>query len=402
MKRGCFSSVYGRRPVADSETRPLRIYCIAGEPSGDLLAGRLIAAIRRATDRPVEFFGIGGETMSREGLQSLFPIVELSVMGIAEILPRVFHLLRRMRETAEDIRRIRPDVVVTIDAPAFCFGVLKRLGDFPVRKIHYVAPSVWAWRPGRVHKYARVFDHLMALLPFEPPYFEREGLKTSFVGHSVVEAGIDKADGAAFRENRGISAETPLLCVLPGSRLGEVTRHFEAFSGAVDILRRRHSGLSIVVPTIPGLAELIRAKTAGWSLPVIVVETEQERYAAMVASDCALAASGTVALELAMAKTPSVIAYRIHPLSYLILKGLIKVEFVNLVNLLLGRRAVPEFLQGDCRSDLLAEAVDRLLNDAEARAGQVAAYEEAVAKLVNGNKKPSDAAAEYVLGVIGV
>lgn len=401
MKRGCFSSVYGRRTVADSLRQPLKLYLIAGETSGDLLAGRLIAALRRATDRPIEFYGVGGETMTREGLQSLFPMVELSVMGIAEILPKAFQLMRRMRETARDIRRVEPDVVVTVDAPAFCFGVLKRLGDFPVKKIHYVAPSVWAWRPGRVDKYARVFDHLMALLPFEPPYFEKAGLKTSFVGHSVTEAGIDKADGTAFRARHGISVEAALLCVLPGSRMGEVTRHLQPFGGAVEILRQRHPDLSIVVPTVPGVAEFVRTKTAGWPLPVIVVETGNERFAAMAASDVALAASGTVALELAMAKTPSVIAYRVHPLTHLIVKRLIKIDFANLVNLLVGRGAIPEFLQDECRSDLLAEAADRLLNEGDARARQVAAYEEALGKLVNGKKEPSVAAAECVLCVIG-
>ena len=402
MKRGYFSSVYGRRPVPDIQRRTLKLYIIAGEPSGDLLAGRLIAALRHATDREVEFYGVGGETMSREGLKSLFPMVELSVMGIAEILPQAFLLMRRMRETARDIRRVQPDVVVTVDAPAFCFGVLKRLGNFPVRKIHYVAPSVWAWRPGRVHKFARVFDHLMALLPFEPPYFERAGLKTSFVGHSVAEAGGEKADGAAFREQHRIAVGAPLLCVLPGSRMGEVTRHLDPFGGAVGILRERYPGLSIVVPTIPTLAEFVRAKTTGGPVPVIVVETETERFAAMVASEVALAASGTVALELAMAKTPSVIAYRVHPLTHLILKRLIKIEFANLVNLLLKRRAVPEFLQSDCRSDLLAEAVGGLLNDPAAREEQVLAYSEAVAMLVNDGKPPSKAAAECVLKVIGV
>jgi len=388
--------------VADNETQPLKLYLIAGEPSGDLLAGRLIAALKRATDREVEFYGVGGEAMSREGLQSLFPMFELSVMGIAEILPQAFHLMRRMRETARDIRRVRPDVVVTVDAPAFCLGVLKRLGDFPVRKIHYVAPSVWAWHPGRAHKFARVFDHLMALLPFEPPYFERAGLKTSFVGHSVAEAGVEKADGVAFRAHHRIAVGAPLLCVLPGSRMGEVTRHLEPFGGAVDILRQRHPGLSIVVPTIPALAEFVRSKTTQWPLPVIVVETETERFAAMVASDIALAASGTVALELAMAKTPSVVAYRVHPLTHLIVMGLIKIEFANLVNLLLERRAVPEFLQGDCRSDLLAEAVGCLLNDGAARAEQVSAYREAVAMLVIDEKEPSAAAAKCVLKVVGV
>jgi len=385
--------------VTDREAAPLKLYLIAGEPSGDLLAGRLISALRQMTGGEISLHGIGGDAMAREGLRSLFPMRELSVMGIAEVLPKAFHLLRRMKETAKDIRRVNPDVLVTVDAPAFCFGVIKRLKGFPVWKIHYVAPTVWAWRPGRAVKFARVFDHLMTLLPFEAPYFEKVGLKTSFVGHAVIETGIGKADGAAFRGDLGIAPHKPLLCVLPGSRMGEVTRHLEPFGGAVKRLQQQHKNLSVVLPTVPSLADFVRAETKKWPLPVFIVEGEAERFAAMRASDVALAASGTVALELAIARTPSIIAYRIHPLTYFIVKRLIRVEYINLINLLLGRSAIPEYIQEKCRDDFLAEAVHHLFADEAARAAQIEAYDEAVAMLSVGDEMPSEAAATCVLEI---
>ena len=386
--------------MADSERPPLKLYFIAGEPSGDLLAGRLMAGIKRTADRPVSFAGVGGETMEREGLKSLFPMRELSIMGVAEILPKAFHLIRRMRQTAKDIRRVAPDILITVDAPAFCFGVIRRLGGFPVRKIHYVAPTVWAWRPKRAEKFAKVFDHLMTLLPFEPPYFEKVGLRTTFVGHSVIEAGVDKADGIAFRANHGVALDAPLLCVLPGSRMGEATRHLGPFGETVARLQTEHPALSVVVPTVSAIAEFVRSETRSWAVPVIVVENEPERFAAMAASNVALAASGTVALELAIARTPSVIAYRVHPLTHRIVKRLIKVRYANLVNLLLDKGAIPEFLQARCRAGLLTEAVNRLLVDGEARSAQITAYDRAVDMLSAGGSAPSDAAAACVLGLI--
>lgn len=359
-----------------------------------------MAAIRRTADRPVSFAGVGGETMEREGLKSLFPMRELSIMGVAEILPKAFHLIRRMRQTAKDIRRVAPDILITVDAPAFCFGVIRRLGGFPVRKIHYVAPTVWAWRPKRAEKFARVFNHLMTLLPFEPPYFEKVGLRTTFVGHSVIEAGVDKADGIAFRAQHGVASDAPLLCVLPGSRMGEVTRHLGPFGETVARLQTEHPALSVVVPTVPAIAEFVRSETRSWAVPIIVVENERERFAAMAASNAALAASGTVALELAIARTPSVIAYRVHPLTHRIVKRLIKVRYANLVNLLLDKGAIPEFLQDRCRAGLLTEAVNRLLVDGEARSAQIAAYDRAVDMLSAGGRDPSDQAAACVLGLI--
>lgn len=379
--------------------RPLRVFIIAGEPSGDALGVRLMGAIRRASGDGVEFTGIGGPRMASEGLSSLFPMSELSVMGLAEVLPRAIRLLRRMAQTAAEIRRQRPDVVVTIDAPSFCFGVLRRVRDVPARKIHYVAPQVWAWRPARARKVAGMLDHLMVLLPFEVPFFERVGLGTTFVGHPVLECGVRQADGRRFRATHGIAPDKPLLCLLPGSRRGEVLRHLPPFADAAARLHAKFPGLTVVVPTVPTVEAVVRSHAGTWPMPVIVTAEDAGKYDAMAAADAALAASGTVALELALSAVPTVIAYRVNPLTAAVVRRMLRVMYCNLVNLLLEREAVPEFLQEKCRGDLLAEAVARLMTDGAAADAQRAAVAEALAMLSPGNRSPSDAAAAVVLGI---
>lgn len=383
-------------------TGPL-IYLIAGEPSGDVLGARLMAALKQATGGQVRFAGIGGERMLAEGLDSLFPMEELTLFGLAELLSRLPHLIRRIAETAADIVQHRPDAVVTIDAPDFCFRVLKKVRrvDSAIPLIHYVAPTVWAWRPGRAKKIARFLDHLLVLLPFEPPYFEAVGLPATFVGHPIVEAGVGQGDGLRFRAHHNIPPDTPLLCVLPGSRHSEVKVLLPDFAGALTILKQQCPTLRVVVPTVGKVAHEVRAAAARWPVPSLVVEGDGDKYDAMAASDAALAASGTVALELALARLPAVIAYRIHPLTYRLYRHLIRVKYANLVNIMLDRMLVPERLQDDCRSDLLADAVSVLLTDPTARRKQVEGVVE-VARWLGQDREqtPSQRAAAAVLAVI--
>ena len=340
---------------ATSDTGPAHplIFIVAGEPSGDALGARLMQALKKKTRNRVSFAGIGGDRMEEEGIKSLFPMAELSVMGAAEVLPRLAQLLGRIREAAEAIDRRPPSALVTIDSPDFNFRVLKRLGkkDFPF--IHFVAPSVWAWRPGRAKKVAGILDHLIALLPFEPPYFEVEGLKTTFVGHPVLESGADAGDGPGFRARHGFSGDDPIIAVLPGSRMGEVTRLGPVFAETLFLLKKKFPGLRAVVPTVAPVASTVRRLTAEWPVPALVLEGDPEKYDAFAAADIALAASGTVALELALAGTPAVITYKTNPLTALIGKVLFKARYVHIVNLVLDREAVPELLQGACRPDFL-------------------------------------------------
>ncbi len=380
-------------------SRPL-IFLVAGEPSGDLIGARLMGALKELTGGEVDFAGIGGERMAEQGLNSLFPMEELSIMGLAEILPRARHLLRRIAETADTAQRLSPDVMVTIDAPGFSFRVGRRLPDRRFPLIHYVAPTVWAWRPGRARKIAQFLDHLLVLLPFEPPYFEREGLPATFVGHPIIETAAGTGDGARFRAEHGIPADARLLCVLPGSRRTEVTKLLPVFGETVRLLAEARPGLRVVVPTVAGVEQQVRAAVDQWPGNPVVFRGDQVKHDAFAASDAALAASGTVALELAMARLPSVIAYKVQPLTAWIARRLIKVRYANLVNIILDRPAVPEFLQDDCRPALLAPAVLKLIDDPAESAAQRQAAAEAVRSLGQGGTPPSARAAAVVLEVV--
>ncbi len=377
----------------------MRIVLIAGEPSGDVLGARLMAALRRAAGEAIALEGIGGEQMTAAGLASRFPMAELSHMGLVELLPHLPRLLRRIGETARWLRRSPPDLLVTIDAPGFCLRVARRLRGSGIPILHYVAPTVWAWKPGRAARLARLCDHLLALLPFEPPYFTRYGLPCTYVGHPALETMMGVPDGRGFRERHGIPAEAPVICLLPGSRAFELRLLMPIFGAAVRRLAERHQGLRVVLPTVGPVAEAAEAAAHALGVPTTVVLDPAAKRDAFAASDVALAASGTVAVELAVVGTPAVIAYRARPLTAAIVRRLIKVKYASLVNLLLDREVTPELLQENCRPEKLAEALDRLLAVPEARAAQRSAYGEALAKLaVEG--RPSDRAAAVALAMI--
>lgn len=374
------------------------LYLIAGEESGDILGGRLIRAIA-SRDPTIRFAGIGGGRMQAAGLaSSLFPMRELSLMGLAEVLPSLVRLKRRLEETVADIAATRPAALVTIDAPAFTLRVAARVhGALPV--IHYVAPQVWAWRRGRAKKIARVVDRLLCLLPFEPPVFQAVGLNASFVGHPVLESGMDRGNGARFRAAHAISPDAPLIAVLPGSRRAEVVRLLPAIFATLGRLAR--PGLRVVVPTVAAVEEVVRR--AAWPAEAIfVAAATRERADALAAATSALCKSGTATLEVALAGCPMLVLYRLNPLTSLIARRLITVRFASLVNLLAGREVAPEFLQENCNAELMTPPLARLLDDPEARAAQRAGFREALASLAApGGLAPSEAAAEAVLEAIG-
>ena len=365
---------------------------VAGEPSGDLLGARLMQALVARTGGRVRFSGIGGEAMAAAGLDSLFPMTELSIMGLAEILPRVPRLLRRLSQTRDAALAARPDVLVTIDSPGFAFRLAKRLRGRGIPLVHYVAPSVWAWRPGRAKTVAGFLDHLLTLLPFEPPYFERHGLACSFVGHPAIEGGMAEADGSRFRDHHGI-AEAPMLAVLPGSRAMEVERHLPIFEATVGRLRQRWPDLVVALPTAPTVADAVASEIGRWPSRNLVLEGEGEKFDAFAAADAALAVSGTVTLELALAGTPTVVAYRTSPLTAAIVGKLILVEHVSLANILLEREVQPELIQARCRPDLLTAARSR--DETPDRTTETLR-----AMLTSDAASPSLAAADAVLAVI--
>ena len=376
------------------------IFIIAGEPSGDVLGARLMAALKQRTHGAVRFSGIGGDRMTGEGLDSLLPMRELSVMGYFEVVPKIPRILGHIRTAVEAARRLRPAAVVTIDAPDFSLRVQRRLAGTEIKQIHYVAPQVWAHRPGRAARIARYLDHLLAVLPFEPPYFEVVGLPCSFVGHSVIEEGADQGDGPAFRRRHGIPADAPVVCVLPGSRLGEVTHHRSVFGETVALLAERVPGLHVVVPAFASVETEVATAAAGWQAPITVVNGRDEKYDAFAASDAALAVSGTVALELAIAGVPMAIAYRGNPLTIWLAKRLASLSYICLVNLILDRPVVPEFIQQNCRAGTLADALARLLTDDTASGEQRTQARRAAELIGLGGPAPSDRAAKIVLDII--
>jgi lipid-A-disaccharide synthase len=378
------------------------IFIVTGEPSGDALGGALIAALRQRTGGRLRVAGIGGERMREQGLESLVPLRDLAIMGVTEVLPRAPVILRRVRETVTAIRAQRPDAVVTIDSSGFSWRVahgLRRRGE-TLPLIHYVAPMVWAWRAGRARRMARWYDHLMTLLPFEPPYFERVGLPCSFVGHPVLECGAERGDGGRFRTAHGLAPDDLLITVLPGSRGGEVRRLLPIFGAALDQLRGLVGPFRVVVPTVATVAATVAAEVKAWPGDVIIVQQPQEKHDAFAASRVALAASGSVALELALARLPMVVGYRLNPLTEAFLDRVLKVRQVNLVNLLLGSPLVCELLGPNCTPERLAVSLAELIDDERVRATHRQGYDEAVRRLAGDGVSPSLRAADQILELV--
>ena len=379
------------------------IYLLAGEVSGDNLGGRIMQALKRRSAEPLRFAGVGGDRMVGEGLESLVPLSELSIMGMAEIIPHIPRMYRLIYRLAADIRARRPAVVLTIDNTAFNFGVANRARGHGIPLVHLNAPKVWAYRPGRVHRVARYYDHLLCLLPFEPAYFHRVGLPASFIGHPVVESGADRGDGPRFRQAHGIAPDAPLLCVLPGSRRGEVTRLMPDFTLALRKIAAATPGLRIVLPTVRAMEPLVRQAVADWPVQPVVVLGDADKYDAFAASDVALAASGTVSLELNLARVPMVIAYRVSASSAAIVRALVRVKHATIANLVLGDRPViPEFIQENCTPERLGEAVLGLLHSPAARAEQVDQGSEAMRLMGHGGPPPSLRAADILLDIAGI
>ncbi len=383
--------------------RPL-FYIIAGEASGDVLGAGLMRGLRELTGGRAQFAGLGGDRMAEEGLESLFPISEMAVMGVFEILPHARHLLGRVAETVEDVISRNPAALITIDSKAFTMRVARRLrkrrekGAPAIPLIHMVAPTVWAWRPGRAKVIARFLDHLLVLFPFEPPYFERHGLATTFIGHPAIDQ--PAGDGKAFRARFEIPRGATVIAVLPGSRPGEVKRLLPVFGRTVERLRTRYPQLHAVIPTVSVVADLVEAGVADWKTPVTVVRDAGRKADAFAASDVALATSGTVTLELSLAKVPTVVAYRVNPLTVPIGHLLVNRDSVILTNRILERQILPLFIQSECTPERLGLAVTRLLDDKTARAEQMAAADEVRRLLRAADEPASISAARAVLGAI--
>ncbi|MFY0691367.1 MAG: lipid-A-disaccharide synthase [Paracoccaceae bacterium] len=389
----------------------MKIYLIAGEPSGDRLGAALMAGLKALHDE-ISFHGVGGPLMQAEGLDSLFPMDNLSVMGLAEVLPRLRSLLRLRDDAVADVLEQAPEVLITIDSPDFCLRVARKVkaSNPAIKTVHYVAPTVWAWRPRRAAKMTGAIDHVLALFPFEPPYMEAAGMGCDFVGHPVVaEPVASEEEATAFRTKHGLG-ENPVILVLPGSRMGEVGRLTPVFGEALrKVLKSMPKARAVIVSASP-VAARVRELVKGWPGQPVVVDprgrgndrAQAEKRAAFRAADLALAASGTVSLELAASGTPMVIAYDMNWLSRQMIKRMLQVDTVTLVNLVSESRAVPEFLGENCKPEEIAAALIALGTDDAARQAQIAAGTLTMDRLGRGAEAPGLRAARAVLNVAGI
>lgn len=378
----------------------MKIYIIAGEVSGDQIAARFLSSLK-ARDPNLEVRGIGGSLLAEQGLQSQFDIKEFAIMGLVEVLRHVPRLKRRMREIAEDVRAFEPDVLLTVDSPGLSLRIHKMFEDAAFKKVHFVAPTVWAWKPWRAKQMAGYLDRLFVILPFEPPYFTVHGLATDFVGHPITEL-MSFATPELFLETLPegqTKGESRTVIIAPGSRKGEVSKLLPDFLTVAKQLHVDDPSLRFVVPTVETVEPMVRAMMAEAGLPHEVIVGQALRWSAFKVADLALVASGTIALELGLVGTPTVVAYRVNPLTARIVRALVKVEFASLINLLNKRAIQPELLQWDFTPEALLEQAQRFLYDQDAIAEYRAAVTQTAAMLEapEAGKSPSDMAADIVL-----
>ena len=385
-----------------AETKPLKIWIVSGEESGDQLGAKLICALktRFGTER-LRFGGVGGHAMEAEGLKSLFPLEDIAVMGIVAVIGRLPTVLSRIRVTANAVVAANPDILIIIDSPDFTHrvakAVRKRAPQIPV--IDYVSPSVWAWRPGRAAKMRAYVDHLLALLPFEPDAHKRlGGPPTTYVGHPLIERVSEFRPTA---DERSFHKDGPLnLLVLPGSRRSEVSRLVDTFGETLMLIQQRSSRpFEVTLPAVPHLAQEIRERTASWSVKPRIVEGEAAKWQAFRSADAALAASGTVTLELGLSGIPMVVAYKVSKIEAVILRPLIKAQSIVLTNLVLGENAIPELIQEDCTPETLAAALLPLLSDTPERRAQEEALRRLDELMRIGDEVPSVITARVVAPV---
>jgi len=375
-----------------------KIFLIATEESGDRLGANLMKVLRQRLGGAVQFEGIGGRAMTREGLTSRFPIEELSIIGLAAVVRQLPMILRRIKETAAAVVAGAPDILVIIDSPDFTLRVAKRVRASAPRIpiVDYVSPTVWAWRPGRARAMRPYIDHVLALLPFEPAAYERlRGPPCSYVGHPLTEQIGQLRPNADEQKRR--DDPPPVLLVLPGSRRSEIRHHMTTFGVTLSRLQTAGVAFEAVLPTMPHLQEAVMAAVKVWKVQPRVVIGEQEKRAAFRIAHAALAKSGTVTLELALAGVPMVTAYRTGAMEAFILQRAIKVNSVILANLVIGENVIPEFLQANCTAAKLAPALREILDQSAARRKQVEAFAKIDAILSTGNQPPSVRAADIVL-----
>lgn len=383
-------------------TTPLKVFVIAGEESGDILGGAILKSLAHTSGRSLDIRGIGGDSIKSAGLQkSMIDMHDLAVMGIFEILPKIRFFRRAINDAITCAEEFQPDIVLTIDSPDFCFRVqsgLRKRGHITAKQIHVVAPSVWAWRPKRAAKIAKFLDGLVCLLPFEPPYFEEHGLAAVSIGHPAINAPIAWADPHPFRDAIGARADDRIIGLYLGSRAGVIKRHTPIFLEALRQLSVDHPDLRVVIPTFDKYADGLRAATAGFPLQIDVISDPLLKPMAMRAANIALAVSGTVGLELAVANVPHIIGYKMGAMTWALLQRMVRTPYAHLVNIMLNAPVVPEFLQSACTPQKLASGLRDLIEYPATRARQQIEFARVRQMIGEGAAlKPADQAAQFIL-----
>jgi lipid-A-disaccharide synthase len=388
----------------------MKVFILAGEPSGDKLGGALMAGLQ--SSGPVEFQGVGGTMMQAQGLKSLFDMTDLSVMGLLEVLPKIPKLLRRVKQTVAAAHAFNPDVLITIDSPDFCLRVAGKLKEANpnLKVVHYVAPSVWAWRPERAEKMAKSVDHVLALLPFEPPYMEKAGMSCDFVGHPVAAEPVPtEAEMDALAAELGLNRDYPILCLLPGSRKGEVARMGPVYRWSIAPSARDIAGVQVLMPAAGAVVEQVKDMVEDWALRTYILdpagfsaeEAEHRKRTAFRLADVALATSGTVALELAAAECPMVVAYKANYLTTRMVKKMAQIDTANLINIVTETRVIPEFLFENCTAENIGPVLADLLTNKATHTEQRAACIQTIDALGRGGEDPGLRAAKSVMAFLG-
>ena len=375
----------------------LKIYLIAGEASGDNIGANLMRELKK-TREDVCFYGVGGDKMMAEGMPPIFPAKELSLMGFIEILPYIPKFLYRIKQTINHIVSVNPDVVITIDSPGFCFRVARAVKEkISAKLIHYVAPTVWAYKPDRTRKIAKIFDHLLVILPFEPPYFIKEGLDTYFVGYPAIE-NLRISPREEFRQKFNIKEEDLLLCLTPGSRRQEIKSLLPIFLEAVNELKKKtNKNIILAIPALNHLREEIELVNKGCASIILV--DEKDKQGLFSSADLALTKSGTITTELAFYKLPMVVAHKVNGLSYWLLKKMIKIKYVTIINILAEKELIPELLQDECNAIKISEKLFEYLSQKN-RSAFVMEIQSNLQKLILSNGMPSELAAKKILSVL--
>jgi len=379
----------------------MQFYIIAGENSGDLIGARLINHLRSKAVGDLgefEFFGIGGNRMKEAGQDSLFSMDEINMMGFFEILPHIFRINKLIDQTVEDIIVKNPKIVVTIDSPGFTFRVAKRLRELAphIKLLHIVAPSVWAYKPGRAKKYAKIYDKLLTLLPFEPHYFTMHGLSSICIGHPALEQEF-YSDSKELRAELDITDEHKVIAITPGSRRGEIMRHMPIISQVLDELATTHKIKAVFVQPDESNVSVISKFLENSKFDYIF---STDRLKAFAAADCALAKSGTNTLEIAASGTAMIVGYKLHPVTFFAIKMMLRIKYASLINIIANREIIPEYIQSDFNAENVTHALSELLNDKDRARNQVIKSQQVLESIgFNSEKKASESAAKIILGM---